>query len=42
MAQHVQVSEKPEWRNYIGESDLKIPFYINYVFPTENFLVRKT
>lgn len=42
MAQRVQVSEKPEWRNYIGESDLKIPFYINYVFPTENFLVRKT
>ncbi|ELR24403.1 uncharacterized protein ACA1_017200, partial [Acanthamoeba castellanii str. Neff] len=34
-----KVCEKPEWRNYIGESDLKIPFYINYVFPTENFLV---
>lgn len=35
----IQVIEKPEWRTYIGESDLKIPYYIHYVFPDDNFLV---
>jgi hypothetical protein len=37
-----KVVEKPEWRNYIGESDIKIPYYIHHVFPTENVLVPPT
>jgi hypothetical protein len=35
-----EVVEMPEWRTHIGESDLKIPYYIHYVFPDESFLVQ--
>lgn len=35
-----EVLLKPEWKNQIGEADMKIVFYTNHVFPRHNLLVR--
>ncbi|KAL6075712.1 DUF3854 domain-containing protein [Balamuthia mandrillaris] len=34
-----EVEVRKDWETFIGESDLKIPFYINHVFLQENVLV---